>query len=589
MKIKVFFYSLFFCFIVAIAQAKELNLSVDKNVVVEGDTIVLTVEYDGNSNNEPDLSGLNSDFNILSKSTSQSFNFINGVASQSKKWAFILQPLRVGKITIPPVKLDNLYSNSEDIEVQQMTNVAYVPDSHENSNSPYFQIEQEFDVKNPYVQQQVTFFVHIYDSLGLQNGVPTISNESMKDWIVVPLTNKPIVRQEIINHKRMNVETYAFAAFPQKSGNLIIPQVSFEGFYVKNEPFSFPNFDNDINFFGVDFHSVFGQQVPVRMKTKEQTISVRPVPANSLSASWMPLNNLELTSQWNKKSKFKTGEALTRTITLKATGMTESMLPQLSFPDIKDFKQYPEKPVVSEEVINGKIVTTATFNNVYIPEKSGKLTIPTLKIQWFNVDTQKIQIANLAEEIIDIEPSTEEILAQNDANLSQKKASDFSDKENNNTAAKNSKQIVLANDINAIQLALSKIAEKPAFFLSIFILFLFGIVLSIYSLWQKKKKFLRNSVIRAIKKHDYKRAKENLLVWANHKFNLTDIQNFNDLAKYLQNEAFSEQLSLLNKILYSNNGDYFDGAKFVEIFKKVDRLKIEKNKKNSNVLPNLYD
>ena len=111
----------------------------------------------------------------------------------------------------------------------------------------------------------------------------------------------------------------------------------------------------------------------------------------------------------------------------------------------------------------------------------------------------------------------------------------------------------------------------------------------VYYLWQRKKHLLRNNVIRAIKKHDYKKAKETLLIWAAHKFNQTDFQNFNDLAKYLQNDAFSEQLSLLNKILYSNTNDYFDGAKFVEIFKKVDRLKIKKSKKNDNVLPNLYD
>lgn len=589
MIIKKIFYSLIFSLMVVNVQAKELNLSVDKNVVVEGDTLVLTVEYDGSSNNEPDLSDLSHDFNVLSKSISQSFNFINGVATQAKRWSFVLQPLKTGKITISPVKLDNLYSNSEEIEVQKMSNVAYVPDSNVNSNSPYFQIEQEYDVKNPYVQQQVTFFVHIYDSLGLQNGVPTISNESMKDWIVVPLTNKPIVRQETINHKRMNIETYAFAAFPQKSGELLVPQVSFEGFYVKNEPFGFPGFDDDINFFGVNFHNVFGQRVPVRMKTKEQTLFVRPAPANSLKASWMPLNNLELASQWDKNSKFKTGEAITRTITLKATGMTESMLPQLTFPDIRGFRQYPEKPTVSEEVINGRLVTTALFNNVYIPEKSGKMTIPALKIQWFNVDTQKIQIATLPEEIINIEASPNELLTLKDSVSDSKETSNSQNEApktplNNDNISKS-----LSNDFSAIQIALSKAAEKPLFFLAIIFLVLFGFVFFFYYLWQKKQNVFRNNVIHAIKKHDYKKAKENLLIWAAHKFNRADIQNFNDLGKYLQNEAFSEQLSLLNKILYSNINDYFDCVKFVEIFKKVDRLKIEKTKKDSDVLPNLYD
>jgi hypothetical protein len=587
MKVKVYFLSLFFFLMTFYVQAKELNLSVDKKVLVEGDTLTLTLEYDGDSNNQPDLSKLSKDFNIVSTSTSQQFSFVNGAASQIKKWSFGLRPLHKGKINIPAIKLDNLYSNSVDIEVKEMTDVAYVPDSRENTNAPYFEIKQEFDVKHPYVQQQVNFFVHIYDSIGLQNGAPTISADVQKDWIIVPLTDKPIVRQETINHKRMNIETYAFAAFPQKGGTLEVPQVSFEGFYVKDATFDFPNFDDDISFFGVNFHNVFGQQVPVRMKTKAQTIDVRPIPANSLSASWMPLNNLELSAKWDEKSKFKTDEAITRTITLKATGMTESMLPKITFPEADGFKQYPENPTVSEQIINGKIVTTAIFNNVYIPQKSGRLTIPPLKMQWFNVDTQKLQITSIPQEVIDILPSEKELVAKQ--NVYSKDTEPLDNKENNPLSPDTHDHSDLAQDLTSLKSSLANlgIAEKAITPL----LFLLGILvfIAIISLKQCRKNKLRNEIIRAIKKHDYKRAKENLLIWAQHKFGQMSIQNFNDVSKCVQNTDFSEQLSLLNKILYSNSEDLFDGVKFIEILKKIDKLKCKQAEKNNAVLPNLYD
>jgi hypothetical protein len=587
MKVKVYFLSLFFFLMTFYVQAKELNLSVDKKVLVEGDTLTLTLEYDGDSNNQPDLSKLSKDFNIVSTSTSQQFSFVNGAVSQIKKWSFGLRPLHKGKINIPAIKLDNLYSNSVDIEVKEMTDVAYVPDSRENTNAPYFEIKQEFDVKHPYVQQQVNFFVHIYDSIGLQNGAPTISADVQKDWIIVPLTDKPIVRQETINHKRMNIETYAFAAFPQKGGTLEVPQVSFEGFYVKDATFDFPNFDDDISFFGVNFHNVFGQQVPVRMKTKAQTIDVRPIPANSLSASWMPLNNLELSAKWDEKSKFKTDEAITRTITLKATGMTESMLPKITFPEADGFKQYPENPTVSEQIINGKIVTTAIFNNVYIPQKSGRLTIPPLKMQWFNVDTQKLQITSIPQEVIDILPSEKELVAKQ--NVYSKDTEPLDNKENNPLSPDTHDHSDLAQDLTSLKSSLANlgIAEKAITPL----LFLLGILvfIAIISLKQCRKNKLRNEIIRAIKKHDYKRAKENLLIWAQHKFGQMSIQNFNDVSKCVQNTDFSEQLSLLNKILYSNSEDLFDGVKFIEILKKIDKLKCKQAEKNNAVLPNLYD
>ena len=589
MKTKLFFLSLLFSLAAFCVQAKELNLSVDKKVVVEGDTLTLTLAYDGDSNNQPDLSRLSKDFNIVSTSTSQQFSFINGAASQIKKWSFTLRPLHKGKINIAPVKLDNLYSNSAEIEVKEMTDVAYVPDSRENTNSPYFEIKQEFDVKNPYVQQQVTFFVHIYDSIGLQNGSPTISSEAQKDWVIVPLTSKPIVRQETINHKRMNIETYAFAAFPQKSGNLSVPQVSFEGFYIKDNSFDFPNFDDDISFFGVNFHNVFGQQVPVRMKTKAETINVRPISANSLSASWLPLNNLELTSKWDEKSRFKTGEAVTRVVTLKATGLTESMMPKITFPEAEGFKQYPEKPTISEQIVNGKIVTTAVFNHVYIPQKSGKLTVPALKMQWFNVDTQKLQITSIPEETIDITPSEDELLTKQEALTSGKKQSITDNNENaplTSTASENSN---LAEDINSLKSSLANLGISQKAIIPLLVLLGLLLIIIIFSLGQLRAHKQRNEVIRAIKKHDYKKAKETLLIWAKHKFKQTNLQNFNDVSKCAQNEDFSEQLSLLNKILYSNSEDYFDGAKFIEILKKVDKIKHKQTEKNNAVLPNLYD
>ena len=66
------------------------------------------------------------------------------------------------------------------------------------------------------------------------------------------------------------------------------------------------------------------------------------------------------------------------------------------------------------------------------------------------------------------------------------------------------------------------------------------------------------------------------------------INNFNDIVQHVQNKEFSDQLSCLNKFLYSSNSDFFDGSKFIEIFKKIDTMKKDK-KKNTEVLPNLYD
>ena len=582
MKICKFFCTVLFCFTAFTSYAAELTLSLDKTTITEADTVFLTIEYTGDSDKKPDLSSLQDNFRIVSNSSSQQINFINGNLSQSKKWTLGLQPLKQGKITIAPLRMGNLISNSVEVEVKEVTNVAYVPDSQENSNSPYFQIEQTFDVKEPYVQQQTTLFVTIYDSIGLQDGGIFIDEESKKDWIIIPLVEKPIVRQDVINHKKMNLETYVFAVFPQKSGNIKEPSFSFDGYYVKNSGFDFPNFNDDINLFGVNFHNVFGQRVPVKMKTKSKTINVRPIPNNYSGKFWLPLNSLKMESSWNIKKGFMVGEAVTRTITIKAEGMTESMLPQISFADADGFKQYPEKPEVTEQVDKGIIVTTAQINNVYIPSKSGNLTIPEIRLDWFNINTNKKETAVIAKEEVMVLPNPmlepQPAVNEEKESLPQPQPPTASEEK--------------AQTVEPIEVKDNSFAFVVDFVKQFYVAILVAVLLFFALLWliisQKKKHFYRNAVIKNIRRHDYKKAKESILLWAKFKFYPTDINNFNDIALVAKNDDFAKCLSELNRVLYADGVEFFDNAKFIEILKKVDRMKTSVVK-NVETLPKLYE
>lgn len=584
MKIIRFICFLFICFNALNAFAAEVDISIDKRVMTEGDTLYLTIDYSGSDNAAPDLTPLKRDFRIVSNSSSQQVRFINGNMSQSKKWTLGLQPIRTGTIKISPIRIGGIISNSESVDVKEVTDIAYVPDSRENTNSPYFQIELETDNETPYVQQQIHLFVNIYDSIGIQDGAINISEESKKNWLIVPLLSQPQIRQETINHKKLNVFTYAFAAFPQKSGTIELPQFNFDGYYIKNADFGFPNFDDDFAMLGVNFRNVFGQRVPVPMKTKKETISVKPIPAGFSGLNWLPLENLEISGNWSVKNGFKVGEAISRTVDLTAYGMTESMMPQITFPEVDGFNQYPEKPETSEQIVKGQLVTSAKINNVYIPTKAGNFVIPETKISWFNVRTNKMETAVLPQEKVfvlpnsDLEtgnskpstPTVEEKASQNIAS---------EDKSINEEPVKVSTKLY-------IERALTLVKNNLTAFILAFLVLLF----ILYRCFAPKKNnhTARNAVIRAIKGHDYKKAKEALLVWATEKYYPADINNFNDIANMAKDATFTECLSALNKVLYSDSSDYFDGAKFIEILKKVDKIRCGEKKK-SEVLPNLYD
>ena len=239
MKICKFILTLVFVLFSFGAHCDQLNLSVDKDVLISGEPFYLTISYDGNSNSNPNLDPLKKDFQIISNSVSRSVNIINGNMSQTKQWRIGLIPLKEGKIKISPLKLDNLTSNYIDIDVKETTDVAYIDDSKHNSNAPFLQVKQISDTKEPYIQQQVTFLVTLYDSIGLRINNITVSKESSNNWSIVPVLETPIVDKDVVNGKKVNVIHYAFAGFPQKSGKIEEPRFIIDGYYLKNNEFSF--------------------------------------------------------------------------------------------------------------------------------------------------------------------------------------------------------------------------------------------------------------------------------------------------------------------------------------------------------------
>lgn len=56
--------------------------------------------------------------------------------------------------------------------------------------------------------------------------------------------------------------------------------------------------------------------------------------------------------------------------------------------------------------VDGQLVTTATINVVYIPEKAGKFKLPQQEIEWFNVNSGLFEKTTLPAEVIDIAPNT---------------------------------------------------------------------------------------------------------------------------------------------------------------------------------------
>ena len=90
---------------------------------------------------------------------------------------------------------------------------------------------------------------------------------------------------------------------------------------------------------------MFATRNPVVLNTKPIEVNVRPIPPANNGNWWLPAESVKLYAEWSpQRPVFKVGEAVSRTVYLKAVGVVENQLPDIKFRDVAGLKQYPEKP-----------------------------------------------------------------------------------------------------------------------------------------------------------------------------------------------------------------------------------------------------
>jgi hypothetical protein len=132
-----------------------------------------------------------------------------------------------------------------------------------------------------------------------------------------------------------------------------------------------------------------------------------PAAAQGLS---MLVTTTELTAEESWKpdqADVRVGDAITRTITLRAADIMGMGLPPLRFDTPDGVAVYPKAPSVKDEIYRGDVAGTRVETSVYVLEQEGTFKLPALTIPWFNPETRTLQQVDL--------PSRELTVAANPA------------------------------------------------------------------------------------------------------------------------------------------------------------------------------
>src|SRR5436309_5318053 len=245
----------------ALAQDVGVRARVDRDSVVEGGQVALTVEVSGTSLGEvapPDVSGI-TDFDIVGgPMSSNRFQWINGRTSATRSYTYLLRPRRTGSQRIPPLGLlvngQTYRTESIDVEVSpgggagtpgnrpsppaggdgERGGPGRAPGparpQQEPAGTPVVRVIADVDTAAAYIGQQVTLRV-------LLDTQTEILNLGMKDTPTFPgFWAEEIKLPENLEMRRVQrgSETYneytlmKRALFPTGSGMLTIPAMTYQ-------------------------------------------------------------------------------------------------------------------------------------------------------------------------------------------------------------------------------------------------------------------------------------------------------------------------------------------------------------------------
>lgn len=382
----------------ASVRAEELTFTADApSAVVMGETFRLS--YTINTHGARGFRvGDIADFDILSgpnQSSSSNISIINGVRTSSKKLTFtcILRPKREGTFTIPAatVTVDGELLTSKELTVkvlpqdQRSTQQSGAQQGRGTASSQTGQISNDdlfivasVNKKKVYEQEAVLLTYKIYTTVNLTNvsgKMPDLKGFHTQE-MEMPKGNREFELEHYNGRNYRTIVWSQYVLFPQQSGQLEIPSITFEG-TVAQRVQSYDPFDAFFNG-GSSYVNVQRE-----IRTPKLTVDVSPLPSGRPVSYYGGVGSFNMTSTIST-TELKENEAVTLKLVISGTGnMKLIKTPEVKFP--ADFEVYDPKVDNKFTLKTGGLSGNKVIEYLAIPRHGGEYTIPSVEFAYFDV------------------------------------------------------------------------------------------------------------------------------------------------------------------------------------------------------------
>ncbi|WP_102796052.1 BatD family protein [Bowmanella denitrificans] len=365
----------------AYADVTEVLASVDKNPAMVDEGIVLEVTANDSVDSDRfDPSALLKDFVVGRTSVSTQTQIVNFDMTRTTKWTTQLIPRQPGRFQIPAFEIDGVRS-------QPITLMVLPASAATRGQARDIYIETKADLEQVYLQQQIHYSVKLYLARDLQRGslaAPKLQGADIRQ------IGKDKEYNEIANGQRYRVIERRFAIIPQTSGTFTIEGPLFDGEVIERNSQSF---------------GFFNQTKTISRVGPSIDIEVLPIPA-AYPYHWLPSEYVEVHEEWQgTNNEYRVGEPITRTVTLTALGVVEEQLPAMETQYPAGIKTYPDQANSTTVEKDDTLVAQRVESVAIIPAHTGELTLPEIRVPWFNIVTRQTEFATLPSKTIQVLPA----------------------------------------------------------------------------------------------------------------------------------------------------------------------------------------
>jgi len=366
-----------------VGAVEAVQAFLDRERVRLGETVTLTIQVNGDTAGlQPELTPLFRDFDLLQASSGRQTTVVAGRPVPQTRWSLELEPLRAGEIQVPALRVGQYRTAPLSLRVGT---------SPAATDSGDVFLEVELSPQTPYVQSQVSMVVRLYYGAPLLEG--NLGAPAPASALVTALGEDhgyQVTRGE--RHYRVVERRYAL--FPERSGQWRIPPLRFQGRLAGLSQ------RGQLSYFTTDR----GRRVSV--ESPARTLQVKPRPAHYQGAHWLPSSGLSLHERWSPGTdRVRVGEPITRTVWIRAEGLSGTHLPALSPEPVAQLRSYPAAPETEDQLTGRGVVGSLRQEVAYVPQQAGALRLPAVELHWWDTDSQQARVASLPTREITVLPA----------------------------------------------------------------------------------------------------------------------------------------------------------------------------------------